>query len=114
MCHGYRDEEYGKKVCFKEISNYKQKVLEEFECFVKLFEDKSVIDAFAHAGHPISKKLVNQLKEEVESSFDLMLSKNSDSAYQNFQVESPMFFWPLKETLYQLGKKNVSIGKNEH
>lgn len=107
LCHGYRDEEYGKKVCYKEISNYKQKVLEEFECFVKLFEDKSVIEAFAHAGHPISKKLVNQLKEYAESSFDLMLSKNSDSAYQNFQVESPMFFWPLKETLYQLGKMNI-------
>ena len=45
------------------------------------------------------------MKCMAESSFDIVLNANSDEQKAQFAIGDPMFFWPLKETLYQMTKE---------
>lgn len=108
LCHGYHEENYGTSVHYRDVENYKNSVVEEFELFAKMFDDPSIAKAFSKLGYPLVQKFDKELMDLVASSFDLMIEQTSDEALKGFTVEDPMFFWPLKETLYQLSKKYAS------
>lgn len=109
LCHGYDSEEYGHSIYYRDIQDSKSKVIAEFKKFTNIFKYQPVIDAYAKLGHPITSNIDSELVEIAESSFDLMINQNSDPGIKDFPVEDPMFFWPLKDTLYQLGK--ICAGK---
>ena len=108
LCHGYHEEEYGNSVCYRDAMNYKKVVLQEFDLFVEMFDDSDVANAFATLGCPMEQAFDNELKNLVASSFDVIIDQTGGDKLKDLKIEDPMFFWPLKETLYQLSKKYAS------
>ena len=105
LCHGYTDEEYGTTVTYGEMSSMKKAVLDAFDNFCKLFAENNMVQAFAKLGYNITNDFVDKMKCMAESSFDIVLNANSDEQKAQFAIGDPMFFWPLKETLYQMTKE---------
>ncbi len=104
LCHGYTDEEYGTTVTYGQMSSMKKDVLDSFNKFCGLFAEDSMVQALSKLGLDIPTNFVNTMKEYAESSFDIVLNDNSDEQKAQFAIGDPMFFWPLKETLYQMTK----------
>ncbi len=107
LCHGYEGEEYGDAVYYRELGSFKAKVLGEFQKFVNLFSTQTVIDAFAKLGYPLPQNMGNEMCDIAESSFDLMMAQKIAGEKDQFPIEEPMFFWTLKETIYQIGKSSA-------
>lgn len=105
LCHGYTDEEYGTTVTYGEMSSKKKAVLDAFNKFCDLFTENSMVQALAKLGYDMTADFVNKMKDIAESSFDIVLNANSDGHKAQFAIGDPMFFWPLKETLYQMTKE---------
>ena len=105
LCHGYVDEEYGTTVTYGQMSLKKNSVLDSFNKFCGLFEEDSMVLALSKLGLDVSTDFVNTMKTYAESSFDIVFNENSDMQKAQFAIGDPMFFWPLKETLYQMTKE---------
>lgn len=105
LCHGYEDEEYGTTVTYGQMALKKKSVLDSFYKFCDLFAEDSMVQALSNLGLDISTDFVNTMKSYAESSFDIVLNENSDGQKAQFAIGDPMFFWPLKETLYQMTKE---------
>lgn len=105
LCHGYEDEEYGTTVTYGQMALKKKSVLDSFYKFCDLFAEDSIVQALSQLGLDISTDFVNTMKSYAESSFDIVLNENSDEQKAQFAIGDPMFFWPLKETLYQMTKE---------
>ena len=83
----------------------KKGILDSFNKFCGLFAEDSMVQALSKLGLDIPTNFVNTMKEYAESSFDIVLNDNSDEQKAQFAIGDPMFFWPLKETLYQMTKE---------
>lgn len=105
LCHGYEDEEYGTTVTYGQMTLKKKSVLDSFNKFCGLFAEDSMVLALSKLGLDISSDFINNMKAYAESSFDIVLNENSDEQKAQFAIGDPMFFWPLKETLYQMTKE---------
>lgn len=105
LCHGYSEEEYGTTVMYGEMSSKKKAVLDAFNNFCSLFAENSMVQALAKLGYDITTDFVDKMKNLAESSFNIVLNANSDTHKAKFAIGDPMFFWPLKETLYQMTKE---------
>lgn len=105
LCHGYEDEEYGTTVTYGQMALKKKSVLDSFYKFCDMFAEDSMVQALSKLGLDISTDFVNTMKSYAESSFDIVLNENSDEQKAQFAIGDPMFFWPLKETLYQMTKE---------
>ena len=105
LCHGYTNEEYGTTVTYGQMSSMKKGILDSFNKFCGLFVEDSMVQALSKLGLDIPTNFVNTMKEYAESSFDIVLNDNSDEQKAQFAIGDPMFFWPLKETLYQMTKE---------
>lgn len=105
LCHGYTNEEYGTTVTYGQMSSKKKNVIDSFNNFCGLFAEDSMILALSKLGFDITTDFVRTMKEYAESSFDIVLNDNSDEQKAKFAIGDPMFFWPLKETLYQMTKE---------
>lgn len=104
LCHGYTGEEYGTTVTYGQMALMKKVVLDSFNNFCGLFAENSMVQALAKLGFDITEDFVNNMKDVAESSFDIVLNANSNEQRAKFAICDPMFFWPLKETLYQMTK----------
>ncbi|GEM_PF-1156240 len=104
LCHGYKDEEYGTTVTYGQMSSMKSAVLDSFNNFCGLFAEDGMVQALSRLGLDITTDFVRTMKEYAESSFDIVLNDNSDEQKAQIAIGDPMFFWPLKDTLYQMTK----------
>ena len=104
LCHGYKDEEYGTTITYGEMGNMKNAILDSFGDFCNMFSDSDFVSTLAKLGYNISTDFANHLKDFASSSFNVVLDNNSNNNFTNYSIGDPMFFWPLKETLYQMTK----------
>lgn len=104
FCHGYKDEEYGTTITYGEMGNMKNAILDSFGDFCNMFSDSDFVSTLAKLGYNISTDFTNHLKDFASSSFNVVLDNNSNNNFTNYSIGDPMFFWPLKETLYQMTK----------
>ena len=95
------DKEISDELEYKDVPKYKNDVLKSYGKFLDAFvRDKKITRFFKEEfGIIFTDELVKKLENEASQSFDLM-SKNPAADY----VSETMFFWPLKNGLYEASK----------
>lgn len=88
---------------FGDAVNLKDKVLSEFNEFVRIFTSSKSIRNFLSVKYnvKISEEVVGKLKRYSGLSFDMMAKRKFDA---DAPINETLFFWPLKQTLYELTK----------
>lgn len=106
--YGFPIEEGKRRIKYqtaKDEVDVKQKVLANYEAFIKAFlEDEEIQDELTSNFHncQISDKLINGLRSKADDSFITVL--NSAANPQAF-IRETLFFWPLKNAIYELSKE---------
>lgn len=107
--YGYDGEKpTAKQIPIDEIDTYKSSVMKEFNMFMDMFEDNNFRQVVSeNLNIIVNGKLKSEIKDFSDSSFDMMSKEHDDlnKAQKAISVEEPMFFWPLKDSIYQLGIK---------
>ncbi len=95
------DKEIDDELEYEDVPKYKDDVLKSYEKFLDAFVRNKKIARFFKEEFGIIFKdaLIDKLEHEASQSFDLM-SKNPAADY----VSETMFFWPLKNGLYEASK----------
>jgi hypothetical protein len=91
-----------KHILYKEANDYKPQAQEMFEQFIKDFLLNRDIAHYLNKQFEVrfSEEFVKTLREHAEMGFDLMAkSKRGDE-----DIEETLFFWPLKNGLYEASK----------
>ena len=79
-----------------------------------LFTTDEIIDIFDYLGCQVDNEVIGKLKRYANSSYQEMLSNSIISEQQKQQkVTEPLFFWPLKNSLYVIGKELVEPAVDE-
>lgn len=102
---GYEEEDPGKTMRYKDInSDIRDSVIRLFKKFVELFRDDDVQNILSNIGYSIDSNIIDKLNRYAESSL-LQMKDNSEEGQQpTDKLREPMFFWPLKNSLYLIGK----------
>lgn len=95
------DKEISDELEYKDVPKYKNDVLKSYDKFLDAFvRDKKITHFFKEEfGIVFTDELVKKLENGASQSFDLM-SRNPAADY----VSETMFFWPLKNGLYEASK----------
>lgn len=91
-----------KHILYKEANNYKNQTKTMFEKFIKDFLLNRGITQYLNRQFSVrfSDEFIKTLRENADMGFDLMArSKRGDE-----NIEETMFFWPLKNGLYEASK----------
>lgn len=115
---GFDKEIPGKTFRIRDINaGVQSNVLSFFEKFVGLLKDGSVTDVFVDLGYNISSDIISALGKNATSSFAQMADRIKAGQIDAAKVTEPMFFWPLKNSLYVIGKqlaqKAINAKKSE-
>lgn len=88
---------------FQDTLNLKPEVLNEFFHFLDVFTTTGKIKDWLFNQYQIriSQDTIAELKKYADKSFDLMAKRKLDS---QMVVNETLFFWPLKQALYELTK----------
>ena len=98
----YGIEDAPKHIQYGEASDFKQSALKMFDKFVKDFLQNRDITHYLNRQFEVrfSPDFIKTLQEQAEMGYDLMAkSKRKDE-----DVEETLFFWPLKNGLYEASK----------
>lgn len=98
----YGIEDAPKHIQYGEASDYKKSALKMFDKFVKDFLQNRDITHYLNRQFEVrfSPDFIKTLQEQAEMGYDLMAkSKRKDE-----DVEETLFFWPLKNGLYEASK----------
>jgi hypothetical protein len=103
---GYEEEDPGKTMRYKDInSDIRDSVIRLFKKFVELFRDDDVQNILSNIEYSIDSNIIDKLNLYAESSL-LQMKDNSEEGQQpTDKLREPMFFWPLKNSLYLIGKE---------
>lgn len=98
----YGIENAPKHILYGEASEYKQDTLTMFNKFIGDFLLNRDITHYLNRQFEVrfSPEFINTLKEHAEMGFDLM----AKSKRKDVDVEETLFFWPLKNGLYEASK----------
>lgn len=103
---GFDDENPSKTLRIRDLTDdVKFKVISFFYKFIGLLEDQSVTDLFVDLGYNISPDVITKLKDNATSSFVQMVNLIKVTQAESAKVKEPMFFWPMKNSLYVIGKE---------
>lgn len=89
-------------ITYGDSEQYKTQVLESFNVFVKAFLENEGLTKFLNRiyGVSFSDAFIDKVKETADQSFDVMTRTRDATA----DVEETLFFWPLKNALYETSK----------
>lgn len=111
LVYGWKDEEYSTNmISINDIDSKKAGVLAEFDRFLKMFDDPNFADLIYDNTEincqGIQSMFMANGRNLADASFRSVasLQQQALAAGQN-RVEEPMFFWPLKDALFQLGRQ---------
>lgn len=92
---------------FGDAVKLKDEVISEFTKFVDVFTNSKSIRNFLFNkyGVKISDEVVKNLKKYSGLSYDMMANRKFDV---NAPINETLFFWPLKQTLYELTKLELT------
>lgn len=106
IIYGFNGEKpSNRKIPINIIDNYKVPVMKEFDMFMDMFTDSDFRQVVSdNINIIVDVNLKNAIKAYSDSSFDMMAQEhvNREKAGDAISVEEPMFFWPLKDSIYQL------------
>lgn len=106
--YGWKDEEYSEThIEPVSINQYKKTLMEEFDKFLNMFADPTFIRIVKETCDFNPCGIKDGLSKLSKDSFDEMHGLVMNSAQPGDLVDEPMFFWPLKDSLYHYGKTLV-------
>lgn len=113
-CFGFEDEDPEQTMRYADITpDVEDAVLQFFQKFMGLFSDISFIDVLSDIGCNVSNDLVEKLRHYAMPSFRQMKAFSSAGQAATNKLKEPMFFWPLKNSLYIIGKELAVQAKSE-
>lgn len=113
-CFGFEDEDPGKTMHYADITPDVEEAVEQFfQKFTGLFSDSKFIDVLSDIGYKVSKDVVEKLRHYAVPSFRQMKDLSSAGQDATDKLKEPMFFWPLKNSLYIIGKELAVQAKND-
>lgn len=105
---GYEGEDLERTKTVKDLTDdVKQSVMNLFTKFTSMFDDGNVRDKVNSMGLVVNKDVVSKLNSKASDSFDYMKGKFVVGV--DDKLNEPMFFWPLKVSLYEIGKDIAAV-----
>ncbi len=111
LVYGWENEGYSnKRIKIEDIASRKTQLFNEFERFLDMFEDEDFIALVLDNTDINTRGLKAKIMQFAENSFKQMQILQNGLAAKGTVVnlEEPMFFWPLKDSIFQLGRQMAS------
>jgi hypothetical protein len=127
------DEDPGKTLRYQDITtSIEDGVLKVYRMFLEMFNSEWIIpsnnglkgneekipsemsDVLGDLGCNVEQSVINRLSELALASMKLMKDITLDGQNLMNKLKEPMFFWPLKNSLYVVGKEIVQNAINQH
>lgn len=103
--YGYKGEIGGKTLKYSDITQPKiDEVVHFFDDFLKLLGDDEFNAELSELDYGITSEVVQKLRQYAKGSTKQMADSSKEGQPSMGKVKDPMFFWPLKDSLYILGK----------
>lgn len=102
---GYEGEEFGHSLRYRDLADSRSGVIELFRHFAKLFNDEEFNDVMDDLNHSIEEDFSDHLQRFAKNSFALIAATGAEAGLQARRLKEPLFFWPLKNSLYIIGKQ---------
>lgn len=131
--YGFMDEDPGKTLRYQDITtSIEDGVLKVYRMFLEMFNSEWIIpsnnglkgneekipsemsDVLGDLGCNVEQSVINRLSELALASMKLMKDITLDGQNLMNKLKEPMFFWPLKNSLYVVGKEIVQNAINQH
>lgn len=130
--YGYQNEDPGKTLRYQDITTtVEDGVLKVYRMFLDMFnpewsissnsgknnEDKipsEMSDVFGDLGCNVEQSVIKRLSDLALTSMKLMKDITLDGQNPTNKLKEPMFFWPLKNSLYVVSKEIVQDAINQH
>ena len=111
--YGWKNEEYlSEHILAKDVNLHRNDLFAEMDTFLKMFEDPKFIKAVKDSINLNPYYLTDGLKQYVQASYDDIVSDVIRNSEVGDELDEPMFFWPLKDAIFQLGKQMSENGGN--
>lgn len=111
--YGWMDEEYSiEHISAKDVNLHKKALFDEMNTFFEMFSDVKFIKTVKNSIDLNPHHLTDGLRQYASDSYDNIVTdiiKNSDVGDE---LDEPMFFWPLKDAIFQLGNQMAEKGEN--
>lgn len=103
---GYEGEDLSQTLQYQDITdNVEVAVMKLFDSFVEMLKDKTYTSVLGSLNFGIDGEIIAKLKEYARPSFLQMKQSSSYNQRPASPLREPMFFWPLKNSLYVIGKE---------
>lgn len=112
--YGYEDEDPSRTISYGEVSaDVENSVMKLYQKFLAMFKSRDFATVLGELERSVSEDMIDRLNRYSLPSLRQM--KDLSSAGQNSAqlLKEPMFFWPLKNALYQIGKEMAPDAINE-
>lgn len=105
MYYGFKGEIGGKTLKYSDITQRKiDEAVHFFDDFVELLADDEFNAELSDLEYGITPEVVQKLRQYASGSAKQMADSSKEGQPPMGKVKDPMFFWPLKDSLYLLGK----------
>ncbi len=114
ICYHCYEGERSKALKNSDIRNYSDKVLDEFKKFVMMFTDSDADFKNWFNNNLGFQFTANFFNDLTEAGIDSMAQAEDNESHRDagLDLRESMFFWPLKDALYNLGKKIAETVKS--
>ena len=116
---GYEEEDPEKTMRYQNITaDVQDSVVRLFRKFTSMFQSEEVLDVLSDLGYSVDEDVTGKLSQYAVQSLRQMKDSSSEGQKATDKLKEPMFFWPLKNSLYIIGKELsdgaiIEIGGNK-
>lgn len=112
--YGYDGEDPGTTFRYKNLNDViEKKVIDLFNQFLDIFNTDEILDALNRLGCFVEPDVISKLRNYATPSYRQMKDSSSLGQQPINQLKEPMFFWPLKNSLYVIGKEIATHAVDE-
>lgn len=103
---GYEEEDPEKTMRYQNITaDVQDSVVRLFRKFTSMFQSEEVLDVLSDLGYSVDEDVSGKLSQYAVQSLRQMKDSSSEGQKATDKLKEPMFFWPLKNSLYIIGKE---------
>lgn len=103
---GFEEEDPGRVFRYQDITaDVQDSVVRLFRKFTGVFKDEEFLDVLSDIGYNVDSRIISQLSEFAIQGLLQMKESSLTGQQLTNKLKEPMFFWPLKDFLYAIGKE---------
>ena len=111
---GFEEEEPGKVLRYQDVNaEVQDSVVRLFRKFTEMFKNENILDVLSDLGYSVDNEITSKLSNYAVQSLRQMKDSSSEGQKPTDKLKEPMFFWPLKNSLYIIGKELAENSANE-